>query len=953
MTTKRGKKAGVPEEKRGVGWNTTDGQELESRKLRASAQGLRVAPADDGRERFYGDFRVTSGTVAGHAYLVQVRSLNAASNLCDCPDFAKSGLGHCKHIEAVLAQLRRRSRRAFSEAARAGSPRVEIGVTRNLLGEPVVHASWPAATPGSVRRRIAPLFSASDDLLADPVDAVPALTREMERMPESLRRHVRLGLDALALANRLRVRRARDADRAAWQADTAAGKRSAVLVRNATLLDYQIEGALHLAFGGRALLADEMGLGKTIQAIAACSLLHQLQRARRVLVVAPASLKSEWREQIDRFTGLPHAILSGPRAARLRAYRDPPFFTLSNYEQVVSDWREINEVLRPDVVILDEAQRIKNWKTRTAANIKRLTAPYAFVLTGTPVENRIDEVYSIAEFLDPALFGSLFRFNRDFYELDPRGKPVAVRNLDTLQRRLASVMLRRRKADVEERLPQRTQKNYFVPMDREQRLRYGEYEMQAAQLAAIAARRPLLPREQEKLQLLLSCMRMICDTPFILDAECRVCPKLKELEALLDEILAEPNAKIIVFSEWVRMLELVRERLDGHKIGYALHTGSVPQAKRRAEIDRFKTDPLCRLFLSSDSGATGLNLQCANVVINLDLPWNPAKLEQRIARAWRKNQMRPVRVVNLVTEESIEARMLATLDLKREIARGALDDPSLKRIDLNRNREDKLRRLNELLGRDTPAPSASGPARTPPPPRRSGDAAKSFGGDLAARLGARLERVERVTAPQPGSPGLLLAVVDERPDEVRTLAEGLLAENFEGSPDPRPALEVLDTATLDLLRRLTEAGLIQPGPALRETLAARPDSGEAGKALRLKRQTEIGRLRTAANRSLAMAELLGANGFATESVAPWREALGLLLRALRLGGRPLDEAADRDAPPAASEAVLLLTTFADADDADLLAYGRLHESPDAPQPAVLSALARKIGRTLDSACPAP
>lgn len=950
MRTKRGKARAVPGEKRGAGWNTTDAQELESRKLRAETQALGVEPAAGKHDGFYGDFRVSSGSVEGHAYLVQVRSLTAPHNTCDCPDFDKSGLGRCKHIEAVLAHLGRR-RRAFVEATREGSPRIEIGVARNLLGEPVVRASWPAIASPAVRRRIAPFFSSSGELLADPVDAVPALVRETGRMSEGERRHVRIGRDALALSHRMAVRRERETDRAAWMADVAAGTRSAALVRNAALLDYQREGAMHLAFVGRALLADEMGLGKTIQAIAACSLLHQLRRARRVLVIAPASLKTEWREQIARFTDLPHAILSGPRAARLRAYRDPPFFTLANYEQIVADWREINEVLRPDIVILDEAQRIKNWKTRTAANIKRLTAPYAFVLTGTPVENRIDEVYSIAEFLDPALFGSLFRFNRDFYELDGRGKPVAVRNLDKLQRRLASVMLRRRKGDIDEALPPRTQKNYFVPMVPEQRLRYAEYEEQAAHLASIAERRPLLPKEQERLQLLLSCMRMVCDTPFILDKDCRVCPKLDELDELFEEILAEPDSKAIVFSEWVRMLDLVRERLDGRRIGYALHTGSVPQAKRRLEIDRFKTDPACRLFLSSDSGATGLNLQCANVVINLDLPWNPAKLEQRIARAWRKNQTRPVRVINLVTEDSIESRMLVTLDLKRDIARGALDDPSVTRIDLNRNREDKLRRLNELIGRDSPAAaSVPEPARPPSSRAQPADPAKAFGGDLAARLGARLVRVDRITSPQPGSPGLLLAIVEDRLEEARATAGDLLAANYSGASGPAPTLEVLDVATLDLLRRLTEAGLIQPGPALREALIAQPDSDGASQALRKRRQTEIGRLRTAAARSLAMAELLGANGFAAESVAPWRETLETLLRALRLSARPLEEAVDRDAPPSGPEAALLLKTLACGGDADLQAHARLCENPDTPQPAALAALARKIGAALDSVC---
>ena len=140
-----------------------------------------------------------------------------------------------------------------------------------------------------------------------------------------------------------------------------------------------------------------------------------------------------------------------------------------------------------------------------------------------------------------------------------------------------------------------------------------------------AKRRPLTQQEQDKLQRELAMCRMICDTNYILDPEERACPKLTELEKILEECRDNPEVKVIVFSEWERMLELVRELCLRLRIGYAWHTGSVPQRRRRAEIIAFKTDPNCRVFLSTDSGSTGLNLQTASVVINCDLPWNPAE----------------------------------------------------------------------------------------------------------------------------------------------------------------------------------------------------------------------------------------------------------------------------------------------------------------------------------------
>src|SRR5439155_3402340 len=197
-------------------------------------------------------------------------------------------------------------------------------------------------------------------------------------------------------------------------------------------------------------------------------------------------------------------LVFGGRARRLAAYDiagsdgagDRPFFTIVNYEQMLADALEVNERLRPDIVMLDEAQRIKNWSTKTTQAIKRLHSRYAFVLTGTPIENRIDELFSLMAFLDPSLLGPLFRFNREYYELDDRGRPIAYKNLDKLHQRIKPYMLRRRKADVETELPARTDRTFFVPLSGEQQVEYDEHEAVVARLANIAVRRPLTQPEQ-------------------------------------------------------------------------------------------------------------------------------------------------------------------------------------------------------------------------------------------------------------------------------------------------------------------------------------------------------------------------------------------------------------------------------------------------------------------------
>jgi hypothetical protein len=226
---------------------------------------------------------------------------------------------------------------------------------------------------------------------------------------------------------------------------------------------------------------------------------------------------------------------------------DPAFFTIVNYEQMVRDVLEVNSLLHPDVVVLDEAQRIKNWNTKTAQAIKRLQSRYAFVLTGTPIENRIDELYSIVDFLDPAIFGPLFRFNREFYELDERGRPAEYRNLDLLHDRISPLLLRRRKADVETELPGRTDRNFFVALSHRQLAAYQDHEIEVSRLVHLAKRRPLTKKEQDKLMRELAMLRMICDTTYILDREDRTSPKVEELQRILEECLTEAEVKVVLF----------------------------------------------------------------------------------------------------------------------------------------------------------------------------------------------------------------------------------------------------------------------------------------------------------------------------------------------------------------------------------------------------------------------
>ncbi len=383
-------------------WRTTDDDEINRRRERARTEDFKITNADPAHPIF-SNFRVKSGS--GLTYSVEVRDVGQRQFACECVDFRINGLGTCKHVEAVLLWLQARHARLFKEAAENGSTRLEV--LPDPLHDSLRLVNGHVHLPQALRE----WFNSDGRLIESAPEAAVEALRELaaKNLPQMrLSQELEAWLEARAQAagcKELRRQYELKVQSGEWPAHET----------TVPLFPYQREGMLHLAFTERGLLADEMGLGKTIQAIAACALLHRMGQARQVLVVTPASLKSEWEEQIQRFTPLPYQLVYGSRIRRLAAYAAAPFFTIVNYEQMLADSLDVNARLRPDIIVLDEAQRIKNWSAKTTQAIKRLRSRYAFILTGTPIENRLDELYSLMDFLNPSLLGPLFRFNREYY----------------------------------------------------------------------------------------------------------------------------------------------------------------------------------------------------------------------------------------------------------------------------------------------------------------------------------------------------------------------------------------------------------------------------------------------------------------------------------------------------------------------------------------------------------
>ena len=620
-----------------------------------------------GTEPFFSEFRVVNPQ-SKTRYRLAIRGKQPGDNFCSCPDYATNELGTCKHIEFALGVLEKK-RGAKAAFSRGYQPSFSELYLRND-GARTIHFRAGIDCPSPVLKAAVLLFDQAHNwVLAE------RHYGELERFLSAVAKsghELRAYNDALDfIAGR------RDALRRAQILDATfkhgAADQGLTKLLKVALYPYQAEGALFAVRAGRALIGDEMGLGKTIQAIAAVEILARHFGVTKVLVICPTSLKYQWQSEIARFSGRVARVLAGGRAQRQKDFAPDDFCKITNYEKLKSDL-DLIEAWAPEIVIVDEAQRVKNWNTIAARALKRIDSPYAVVLTGTPLENKLEELISIVQFVDQHRLGPTWKLLHQHQVKDDAGRVTGYTGLTKIGETLAPIMIRRRKAEVLLQLPSRTDQNFLVPMTE---LQMTYHQENADIVAKIVQRwrktKFLSDRDQRRLTCALQNMRMSCNSTYLLDQETDHGVKADELAALLDGLFEQPGGKAVVFSQWTRTHDIVIRRLEARGIGYVSFHGGVPSEKRPALVERFRDDPDCRVFLSTDAGSTGLNLQHASTLINMDLPWNPAILEQRISRIHRMGQARPVQVVNFIAKGTIEEGMLSILAFKRSLAAGILD----------------------------------------------------------------------------------------------------------------------------------------------------------------------------------------------------------------------------------------------------------------------------------------
>lgn len=641
-----------------------DGLSLEEWQVALRAQAARresLSVSEVDARHTPGLYRVYSAK-SRIAYNVNWYGLGHQLNACSCMDFKTSRLGTCKHVEAVRIWVKSGDGR-YLRRPNPSSSVLHMDYTRMPCPR-IYYGEWEL---GAVREIFGPMTDAEGRFSPSATLRIPEAVRQAQAAsPDFICRD-----EVMEFASRLRDDAGRRRRLEELLADGDWWK--PLFVDGVAPYPYQLEGVAFAARAGRCIIADEMGLGKTIQSMGAVELLHREGYVSSALVICPTSLKYQWKHEVKAFCGRDAVVIEGAPHVRKGLYASPELFKIVSYNTFSNDVRELGD-MSVDMVIMDEVQRLKNWNTHIARSARRLRSDYAIILSGTPLENKLEELYSIVQLADQYALGPYWHFRDSHILSSDSGKVLGYKGLNSIGKTLEGVLLRRSKADVSVQLPARMDQNLFVPMTREQMDIHVECKEAAARIVSKWRRMHFLSElDRKRLLTCLSRMRMVCDSTFVLDQKTRHDTKVGEVMDILDSILRSGHDKVVIFSGWERMTRLVADELDARGIGYSNLNGSVPSSRRGELIGRFTDDPEVRVFLSTDTGSAGLNLQSASYVINLDLPWNPAVLEQRIGRVYRLGQTRKVQVINLISVGTIEESMLSKLKFKADLFDGVLN----------------------------------------------------------------------------------------------------------------------------------------------------------------------------------------------------------------------------------------------------------------------------------------
>lgn len=470
---------------------------------------------------------------------------------------------------------------------------------------------------------------------------------------------------------------------------------------------FQQLGISFLVGEKRGILGDEMGLGKTPQALGALHELFSEGKIERALIIVPASLKFQWQDEVEKFTDYNAVVVDGTKKKRQSAYNlfkesENIQICIGGYESIRNDIDIVKDI-DVDVIVADEAHRMGNRSTQTYKALSKLKSKYLFCLTGTPMQNRPNEIFALMQWVDKKVLGGVTQFRKKHVVIGEKfgrkWQELGYKNLDDLRQNIAPKLLRRMKSEVAPDLPEMVTSTVRVDMNTAQAKLYKEiqedlellqeelkefYELQTEE----DAREGKTSKDEDKILGYMYMMQAVSDHPYLLARgkskmaqkylplvrNCKSSPKLEELVQVLTPLI-ERDSKIVIFSKYTSMLEIIYERIsrEFEQHPYVIH-GGVPAEQRQEQVRDFTNLPMRQIMLLSDAGNYGLNLQTADTLINYELQWNPAVMAQRAGRIHRIGSTnKTVDIVNMITNDTIDETIANALERKTELTTGLIE----------------------------------------------------------------------------------------------------------------------------------------------------------------------------------------------------------------------------------------------------------------------------------------
>lgn len=678
-------------------------EQIERRRKRGRSESYEISGL--GEHPIWSGFTVQGPS--GKTYKVAIRSLADAIFHCQCPDFATSGLGTCKHVESVLHHLAEHSPEELAEAQKGGPDNALVYLDAGT-NPPLVRFRAGEALPDATRALAEATFGKRGILTAKHLhgdfDAFveQAAEHDVEIAPEAqahvaeVRRRESLATDVVEAAaaftayrEAVEAKRDKDVDPSPDDAGL-----SQFVERFATLTDWELDGAAHLVSKGRALLADDPELDKVRQTLAATEFLRLTGRATRILLTCPGPRRQLWMNSVVRYCNLMPRIVGGATFEELaRADADSPY-AVTSYNRLYRHMEKLGDT-EWDTLVLDEVQRIKSWPAPTGQAIKSFRTRHAFALTSAQLEERPQAFFYTVQLLDPYLFGPAWQFLDDHVLRDARGAAIGSQNMPKALEKCADRWLRRTPGEVgaaEEPL----RLDLFVDVTHFQHRQLDP--LLRTLLAMARVQQVWSPTERKEVVSLLDKLRTICTLPELIKPERPGSPKLDELCHLVEDLCRNSQRAVTVCCRTDQVSELVAKRLTNTGIPINRVGLDQNEAERKATLEALAAgERPCVLVISDEAGRTLDLSPLARIVLHAELPWSPEALEQRQQRCGVSTPEGCAVEYNLLCASTPEASAADAMQRRRDHLAKLVTDPEHELEALVEAEEWQLRELIGLV----------------------------------------------------------------------------------------------------------------------------------------------------------------------------------------------------------------------------------------------------------------